>query len=455
MNTVEILALQKKWFLSGNTLDYSYRLNALKKLYNKIIDNENDILQALTFDLGKSDIEGYITEVGIVKAELKFAIKHLRVWMKKKKYKNTFLHFPARSYSIHEPFGVALIISPWNYPFLLALQPLIGAISAGNCAIIKPSEHAPHIAKILNKLILSCYDEQYCAIIQGGAEVAKELLEQKFDYIFFTGNASVGKIVMQSASKNLTPLTLELGGKSPVIVDNTANIDITAKRIVFGKLINAGQTCVAPDYVFAHSDIKQKLIEKLIFYIKQYYPKNESQEIDDYPKIINANHFNRIINLMSGQKIIYGGRANVETLKIEPTIIVDAEMDSPLMQEEIFAPLLPIIEYDDINNLVDIIKNRPKPLALYLFSKDKHMWKYITKSVSFGGGCINDCLLHVASPHLPFGGVGESGMGKYHGRASFDTFSHEKLILHKSMKLDLKVRYRPYTKKKINFLKKH
>lgn len=362
--------------------------------------------------------------------------------------------FPAKCYTVPEPYGVVLIMSPWNYPFMLTILPLVGAIAAGNCAVVKPSAYSPAVAKVIDKLVKRCFGAEYCAPVLGSRQENTELLEQKFDYIFFTGSVAVGRTVMAAAARHLTPVTLELGGKSPAIVDETAHIDLAGKRLVFGKFMNAGQTCVAPDYVLVHKSKKSELIESLQHYIARCYPKDESGMVKDYPRIVNEKHFQRLQGLMQGENIVIGGEVWSHQLSIEPTVLSDVSFDAPIMQEEIFGPILPLIEYHQLADALNKIRYRPKPLALYLFSSDQSVWQRIEKTVPFGGGCINDCLLHVSSPYLPFGGVGDSGMGQYHGKASFDTFSHYKSMVNKSTKLDFAMRYRPYDPQKANILRK-
>lgn len=454
MDITELVNKQRAFFMKGATLDASFRLAALKKLSLAITEMEAEIVVALTTDLNKSEIEGYMSEIGIVQDEIKCAIKNLSKWMKKSKVKTPLMLFPAKCYTVPEPFGVTLIMSPWNYPFMLSISPFVGAIAAGNCAIIKPSAYAPTVASVIEKLVKRCFKEEYCAVVLGSRKENTELLEQKFDYIFFTGSMAVGRVVMEAASKHLCPVTLELGGKSPAIVDETADIDLAAKRLVFGKYMNAGQTCVAPDYVLVHKNKKAELIEKLRHYISHCYPKDANGAVIDYPRIVNEKHFERLSGLMQGESIVIGGEVNRASLSIEPTVLDKVSFDAPIMQEEIFGPLLPLIEYEQLDAAINEIQGRAKPLALYLFSSDQSVWKRIEKTVSFGGGCINDCLLHVSSPYLPFGGVGDSGMGRYHGKDSFDTFSHYKSIMNKSTKLDFDVRYRPYDEKKSKMIHK-
>lgn len=454
MNIPMLVDKQRQFFMNGGTLDTVFRLDALRQLSGAIKEMESEIIHALRDDLNKSELEAYMTEISLIQGEIAFARKNLTKWAKKQKTRSTIAFFPAKCYRVPEPYGIVLIMSPWNYPFLLAIEPLVGALAAGNCAIIKPSEYAPATAAIVHKLISKCFPEEYCAVVQGSVEESDKLLKQKFDYILFTGSVAVGRIVMESASKYLTPVTLELGGKSPVIVDESAKIDLSAKRLVFSKFINAGQTCVAPDYVLVHESKKDELIKALKRYINLCYPKDAQGNVIDYPRIINEKNFQRICDLMKGEKIATGGKVNPRMLTIEPTLLNDVSFDAPIMQEEIFGPVLPIISYKNFGEVIAEICRRPKPLALYLFSEDKEKWAIVEKNVPFGGGCINDCMLQVSSPHLPFGGVGDSGMGQYHGKSSFDTFTHYKSIVNKSTKLDLDIRYRPYTEKKERMIRK-
>lgn len=439
---------QQAYHYGGATLSMDFRREALEKLSAAIGKMEAEIIAALGQDLGKSDIEAYMTEIGTVREELKFVLKNIGKWMKKVPVKSTMQVFPAKCYRVPEPYGVVLIMSPWNYPFMLTMEPLIGAIAAGNCVVIKPSAYAPATSAIIEKLVTACFPQEYISVVQGSRMENAQLLEQKFDYIFFTGSVDVGRIIMEAASKHLTPVTLELGGKSPVIVDETADIDLAARRLVFGKYMNSGQTCVAPDYVFVHESKKDALIAALRTYISKHYPKDANGNVIDYPHIINEKHFERLSGLLRGESIAIGGGTNPETLSIEPTVLDGTALDASVMQEEIFGPILPLIPYTELHDAIAEIRRRPKPLALYLFSTNKKTWAHIEQTVSFGGGCINDCMLHVSSSRLPFGGVGESGMGQYHGKASFDTFTHYKGIVNKSAKVDFDMRYRPYTEKK-------
>ncbi|MDB8794251.1 aldehyde dehydrogenase [Romboutsia sp. 1001216sp1] len=448
----DILNNQRLYFESNKTKDINFRLDKLKTLKKAIVENEEAILNALYKDLGKSHFEGYETEIGIVLEEINYAIKHLKSWSKNKKVSTPITQFPAKSYIVSEPYGVVLIMAPWNYPFQLTISPLIGAIAGGNCSILKPSEFSVHTSKVIVDIINKYFERGYINVIEGGIGVNQQILEERFDYIFFTGSVNVGKIVMNKASKYLTPVTLELGGKSPCIVEKSANVDLSAKRIVWGKFLNAGQTCVAPDYIIVHKDIKKDLIDNMKKYIIKFYGNNPIESVD-YPKIINKTHFDRLNNLMKNTDVIIGGNIDKSKLKIAPTIIDNIDHTYPIMDEEIFGPLLPIITYEDYKDIIEIVKKHPNPLALYLFTKNKDIEKYITNNIAFGGGCINDTIIHLATSNLPFGGRGTSGMGSYHGKKSFDTFTHKKSILKKSNLIDIPVRYAPY-KGKLKLLKK-
>jgi aldehyde dehydrogenase (NAD+) len=435
----------KVYHKEGHTYSYSFRLQALKKLKEAVQTYQDEILEALKKDLNKSHFEGFLTEVGIVILEIKDAMKHLKKWMKDKKVKTPLTLFKAKSFIYKEPYGVVLIMSPWNYPFQLAIAPLIGAIAAGNSAVLKLSPDSMHTSLVTKKMIESIFDERFVSVFTGGLEESKEVLNQRYDYIFFTGSTQVGKIVMSQASKYLTPVTLELGGKSPCIIDQSADIKKAAKRIAFGKFVNAGQTCIAPDYIYVHKNVKDEFISHMKTYVNEFF-NGDSINHEDYPKIINSRHYNRLIALMNKDKIIFGGQYSNQ--KIEPTLLDHVTREDSIMQEEIFGPLLPILDFDDVNDVIHNLKTQEKPLALYLFTKSKANENLILHSLSFGGASINDTLMHVASGYLPFGGVGESGMGSYHGKSSFDTFTHEKSILKRSNKIDLDFRYHPYTKRK-------
>jgi len=448
----ELIKKQKQYFATDKTRNLYFRINTLIKLKRAIIDNEKIIAEALKKDLGKSPTESYITEIGVILEEIKFTLKNIKAWVKPEKVKTPLTQFKAHSYIYSEPYGLSLIIGTWNYPFLLCFSPLIGAVVAGNCAIVKPSEVSPNCSEVISKIIEEVFDEGHVKSIEGGVETATELLNQKFDYIFYTGSVNVGKIVMQAASKNLTPLTLELGGKSPCVVDNDIDIDVTARRIVWGKFLNAGQTCIAPDYLYVHKKVKKELIEKIRESIKEFFSDNP-KESPDYPRIVTERHLNRLLNLMNNGKVVIGGESDKEDLYISPTVIDEINWNDPVMQEEIFGPILPVMEYDKLDEVIDIINSHPKPLALYLFSNNKEKQQRVIDRTSSGGVCINAPIYHQVSSFLPFGGVGDSGMGGYHGKFSFDTFSHKKAVVIKSFFPDLKMMYPPY-KGKLKILRK-
>ncbi len=451
MNSKELLAAQREYFDTGATLGIDFRVDALKKLYNAVKANERKLLDALHADLGKSDCEGYMTEIGMCRDEIRFEINHLRGWARPRHVHTPLAQFAAGSFVVPEPYGVALIISPWNYPVLLSLDPLAGAIAAGNCVMLKPSNKSANTSKALAEIIEQIYPPEYVSVIKGSRSENADLLDHKYDYIFFTGSVGAGRTVMQAAAKHLTPVSLELGGKSPVIIDETADIPLTAKRLAFGKFINAGQTCVAPDHAYVHASKAGELIKELEKRIKTFYPGGLGDK--NLPKIIDEGQFDGLIGLIEGEEAAIGGGYSRETLKIEPTVLTGITSESRSMKQEIFGPILPIIEYTDINDAIRQIKSRPKPLALYLFSKDKTLQKRVLREVPFGGGCINDTIIHLASTHMGFGGVGESGMGAYHGKLSFDTFTHYKSIVDKKTWMDLPVRYAPFTAAKEKMLR--
>lgn len=439
---ISIIKLQRLYYASGKTKDINVRLEYLKRLGQSIHKHEEEILEALRKDLNKSPFEAYATEIGMAYEELRFVQKHLRSWAVPKRVKTPITNFPSVSRIYSEPYGIVLIMSPWNYPFQLTITPLIGAIATGNCAVVKPSNYSPNTSKIIETVLSEVFRQDYVAVIQGGREANQSLLEQKFDYIFFTGSVAVGKTVMGAAAKHLTPVTLELGGKSPCIVDETANLELAARRIVWGKYINAGQTCVAPDYLLVHQSVKEPLIKKMKEYIKRHYGDNGRYE--ELPKIINEKHFQRLLGLIEGEEIITGGTGDPKTNQIVPTILNHITWDSRIMEDEIFGPILPVIEYQDLDEIIQKINSRPKPLAFYFFTTSKEAEKKVLGEISFGGGCINDTIMHLATSYMPFGGVGDSGMGGYHGKASFDTFSHHKSVLKKSLRIDIPLRYPPY-----------
>jgi aldehyde dehydrogenase (NAD+) len=435
-----LIEKQREYFFSGATRPYSFRVEQLKKLRSMIKQYEADIFHVLKADLNKSEHEAFTTEIGILYNEIDFMLKHLKDWMKDEEVPAPLTHKGTKSFLTHEPYGVVLNISPWNYPIQLSLMPVIGAIAAGNTVIIKPSELAIHSSKLINEMITQTFDSQYITVIEGGKETTEKLLNEKLDYIFFTGSTHVGKLIMQQASKHLTPVTLELGGKSPTIVDQDSNISLAAKRIAWGKFTNAGQTCIAPDYVYVHEKVFMKFLKALKRYIQQFYSKRPLKN-EKYVRIINKNHFERLLRLLENTKVYYGGQSSRETLTIEPTIITDVSWDDPVMQEEIFGPILPIFSYTNLDDVIAKIQQNDRPLALYYFGNNKKNEEKIFQSISFGGGCVNDTLYHVAHPYLPFGGVGASGMGAYHGKFSFETFSHRKSVLKQTTLYDLPVRY--------------
>ncbi len=453
MNISEAVKSQHKFFFSNKTKNIKLRKEKLLKLKKIIQKYETEILNALKLDLGKSYTESYMCEIGMIISEINYAIKNIDKWAKSDRVHTPITQFFAKSKIIYEPFGVVLIISPWNYPFMLSIDPIIGAISAGNTFILKPSEYSVNTTKVLQKIIAETFEIEYGTVICGDKDTTTELLKQKFDYIFFTGNTSVGKIVMKAAAESLTPLTLELGGKSPCIVDKTANVKLAAKRLAWGKFLNAGQTCVAPDYVYVHTDIYDEFVKLTKKYIVKFYGENLLNS-NDLPKIITKKHFYRAVNLMENTDIIYGGKYDEDTQKLEPTIILNPDTNSNIMKNEIFAPIMPIIKYTDSDMVIREIKHREQPLALYLFTADRKLKDKVLSQISFGGGCINDTIVHLATPYMPFGGVSSSGMGGYHGKYSFETFSHKKSILERSNLIDINLRYAPFYDKKINILKK-
>lgn len=452
MNSIKtIVNNQKLYFSKEETRDISFRKKQLEKLYKSIKQHENEILNALKADLNKSAFEAYETEIGMVYEELKFMLKNIKNFSKPRRIKTPLMHFPSKSYQYQDPYGCVLIMSPWNYPFQLTLVPLIGGLAAGNCAVVKPSNYAKETSRVILK-ILSEFPQEYIAVVEGGRDVNNALLEEKFDYIFFTGSPLVGKLVMEKSAQHLTPMTLELGGKSPCIIDKTAKIDLAAKRVAWGKLLNSGQTCVAPDYIIVHESIKNEFINALKKYIEVFYGKNPEKN-PEYPKIINKIHFDRLSELINNSDNVYGGKINSETYQIAPAIIENCQWDSLVMKDEIFGPIFPIISYNNLDEIVKQINSRPRPLALYCFTESKTIENKILKSVLYGGGCINDTVVHLANPYLSFGGVGESGIGKYHGKESFYTFSHTKSVLKRGTSLDINLRYAPY-KDNLKLIKK-
>ena len=438
---ISIIESQRQFFSAGHTLPVNTRIAALKKLRQALIDNESAISEALRQDLGKSSEESYMCETGMVVSELSYLIRHVRRWVKEKNVATPLAQFASRSYKKPTPYGVTLIMSPWNYPLLLTLDPLADAIAAGNTAVVKPSAYSPATSALLAKLLGEIFPKEYVAVVTGGREENAFLLEQKFDYIFFTGSKNVGKLVLEKAAPHLTPVTLELGGKSPCIVDETANLKLAARRIVFGKFLNCGQTCVAPDYILCHSSVKDALLTHLKDEIRRQYCEKAG-----YGKIISRKHFDRICGLIDGDKVVIGGKWHEETLQIQPTVLDGITWDDKVMGEEIFGPVLPVLTYDTIGEVIDTINSHDKPLALYIFSSNKRTIRLITGRCAYGGGCVNDCIIHLATSNMGFGGMGESGMGSYHGKTGFDTFTHYKSIVDKKTWLDLPMRYQPYGK---------
>lgn len=455
MNDINLIFnKQKEFFNLGKTKDINFRIEALKKLKKVIKENEDKILEALKRDLGKSNFESYATEIGLVYDEINTHIKNIKRWSKIEKIKSPIVHYPSKSYIYKEPYGVTLIIGPFNYPFQLVMAPLVGAISAGNTAIIKPSENTKNTALLLEEIINENFNKEYLRVVSPleGKEAVSFLLELPFDYIFFTGSIRVGKIVMEKAAKNLVPVTLELGGKSPCIVDKDAKLEIAAKRIVWGKFLNIGQTCVAPDYLCVHRSIRNKLLKLIIEEIHKQFGK-DIKSSPDYPRVVNNASLNRLSEYLNDGKIYYGGKIDKNDLYMEPTILTNVDVDSNVMTEEIFGPILPVIEFENIKDIINFINTREKPLALYYFSENKVNINNILKCTTSGGVTINDTVIHVANGNLPFGGVGNSGIGSYHGKASFDTFTHKRSVMERGTFIEFNIRFAPY-KNKINILKK-
>ena len=448
MKSTEINKLvisQREFFLKGTTLDINVRISALKKLYSAIKEHEEEIYDALYKDLGKSRFEGYMCEVGLTLSEISYMLKHVRSFSREKNVHTPLAQFCSRSFKKPSPRGVVLIMSPWNYPFLLTMEPLVDAIAAGNTAILKPSAYSPNVSAVIGDIIGGLFDDDYVAVVTGGREENTCLLNEHFDYIFFTGSQAVGKEVMRKAAEFLTPVTLELGGKSPCIVTENADLKLAARRIVFGKFLNCGQTCVAPDYIYVQKSVKDRLVEELIKETRRQFT-DRPLENRDYGKIVNEKHFNRIKGLIDKSKVVLGGEYDDKSLRIEPTIMDNVTFDDAVMQEEIFGPVMPILTFDTIENAVSVVNEHMHPLALYIFTKSKKEAKYVTSRCNYGGGCVNDTIIHLATSEMGFGGFGESGMGSYHGKAGFDTFSHYKSIVDKKCFIDLPMRYQKYSK---------
>lgn len=440
----DILQQQNHFFSSGKTIPAEFRLKQLESLKEAMIRHEADLAAALKEDLGKSRMESYMCEIGLTLSELTWMQKHLRSLMRSKRVSTPAAQFAAKSFRSPSPYGTVLIMSPWNYPVLLTLDPLIDAIAAGNTAVVKPSAYAPCTFDVMKTMIEECFPAHYVAVVDGGRAENQALLQQRFDMIFFTGGKTVGREVLRHAAEYLTPVTLELGGKSPCIVDSTAKIRLAAKRIVFGKYLNCGQTCVAPDYILCDKRIRDELITAILAEIEKQFGK-EPLKNPNYGKIINEKHFERILGLINGEKLVYGGQSEPESLRIAPTVLNNITWDDAVMGEEIFGPLLPILTFDTLAEALDTVESHPHPLALYFFSEDKAAQKKVLDTCRFGGGCINDTIIHLATSDMPFGGVGESGMGSYHGRVGFETFSHYRSIVDKKTWMDLPIRYQKYT----------
>ena len=442
LSSTDTIAKQYDFFNTGETKNTAFRLRQLKTLRQAIIEHEAKIFEALKADLRKPVVEAYSSEILIVIKEIDYAIKRLKLWTKPKQAATSWQMFPSSAKSYPEPLGVVLIIGAWNYPVQLNILPLVGAIAAGNCAVIKPSEMAPHTSRVIAEIIEKHFAPEYITVVEGGVETSQKLLKEKFNHIFFTGGKAIGKIVMEEAAKHLTPVTLELGGKSPCIVDIESDLQISARRITWGKFFNAGQSCVAPDYLLVNKRIKENLLNNLEKCLKEFYGDRPASS-PNYARIINQKHYERLVKFLEGD-IWIGGESNPDEYYIAPTVIDNVSWEDPVMEEEIFGPILPVIEYTDISEAIALINSRQKPLALYLFSKNKNLQKRVLQETSSGGVCINDTMKHLFVSSLPFGGVGESGIGSYHGKASFDTFSHYKSVLHRSFLFDLKLLYAPY-----------
>jgi aldehyde dehydrogenase (NAD+) len=440
-----IVEQQRQFFRTGQTRSFEFRLAQLKALKQAVTNDQDAVLAALKADLHKPELEAYLTEIGVTK-EINYAIQHLKSWMKPKSVRIPLEQLPAQGQIQAEPLGVVLIIGPWNYPFQLMLSPLVGAIAAGNCALLKPSELAPATSRVIAELIAKTFDPAYITTVEGGVEVSQAVLAEKFDHIFFTGGTAIGKIVMAEAAKHLTPVTLELGGKSPCIVDTDIQIEYTARRIVWGKFLNAGQTCIAPDYLLVNRQIKPALLNAMKTAAQEFYGADPSQS-PDYARIVSDRHFERLAQLLADGKPVIGGTTNPAERYIAPTILDQVAIDAPIMQAEIFGPILPVLEYDEMAEAIDLINAQSKPLALYLFTRNVQLQRQILEQTSSGGVCINDTIMQIAPSTLPFGGVGDSGIGRYHGRASFDTFSHFKSVMVKNFWFDVKWRYAPYAGK--------
>lgn len=444
----EMIEAQRRFYFTGETRSIKFRKEMLMKLHDAIVEREEAILEALSKDLGKSSFESYTTEVGFVLSSISYMVKEIDDWAKPEKVKTPIHLQPAKSFITREPYGSVLIIGPFNYPFQLVLEPLIGALIAGNCAIVKPSEFAIETSRVIKELIESVFSSDYVRVVEGEREETSALIHAPFDYIFFTGSAAVGKVVMKAAAERLTPITLELGGKSPAVVDQTADLKNAAERIMWGKFLNAGQTCVAPDHLLVHSSVKEALIKEMIAALKRFYGK-DAEKSADYGRLIHRRHYDRIYAMLEKERerVLYGGESNEETLYVAPTLLDNISWENSIMAEEIFGPLLPILEYEDLGEALHRIRQNPKPLAAYFFTENDQAEQYFIDTLPFGGGCINDTISHVGNIHLPFGGVGNSGFNAYHGKASFDLFTHAKSMMKRSTKIPMKVALPPYGNK--------
>ena len=438
-----ILGEQKEFFLSGGTLSYEFRRSMLRRLKETLKKNEDAILEALKADLGKSAFEGYATELGVTYEEVNYLLRHLRRFMKPTRVSTPITQFRASSYIIHEPMGNTLIMSPWNYPLMLTMVPLAAAIAGGNTAIVKPSRYSRETSRVMRMIMDDAFERRYIAFFEGGRETNEALLDLRYDMIFFTGSPSVGRVVHSKCTEHLTPCILELGGKSPVIVGRSADIPLAARRIAWGKLLNAGQTCVAPDYLLIQEGMEMEFIEAFKAETARMFGPDPLLS-EDFPRIINERHFNRILSLIAGSTAAAGGRSDRERMRIEPTVLYPVTESDPVMQEEIFGPVLPVIPYRDLDDAISFVRGREKPLALYVFSRDRAAIDKVLSSLSFGGGCVNDTVVHLTAPELPFGGVGNSGMGSYHGKRGFEAFTHDKAVMDKALWMDLPVRYAPF-----------
>ena len=452
MDIETLVASQRAFFAQGSTLPLSFRREALDRLERAIVQREADVNAALAADLGKSATESYMCEVGMTLSELRFMRSHMARWARRRAVLTPLAQFHARSYTVRDPYGVALIMSPWNYPFMLTMEPLVGALAAGNCCILKPSAYAPATSSVIASIVRGCFPPEYVAVVEGGRAENQALLSAEFDCIFFTGGVTVGREVMRRASEHLTPVTLELCGKSPCIVDSTAKLELAARRLAFGKLLNCGQTCVAPDYLLIDRRVEEPFLEALRRELTRMAGEDALAN-PDYVHMVNRKHYDRVMGLIDPEKAVFGGRGDPDTLRIQPTVLRGVTPEDAVMQEEIFGPVLPVLTYDTLDEALAFVRARPHPLALYFFSEDRAAQQRVLREAAFGGGCINDTIIHLATSRMGFGGVGASGMGSYHGKKSFDVFSHEKSIVDKSTWMDMPVRYMPYTPLKTKLLR--